>query len=45
MLDQVYSAYKFVNTYTKYLDKVNLLINYQKLKNTDRLLGLFTKAG
>ncbi len=26
------------NTYTKYLDKVNLMINYQKLTNTDRLL-------
>ena len=34
------------NTYTKYLDKVNLMINYQKLNNTDWLHWTrFTKAG
>ncbi len=29
------------NTYAKYLGKANLVINYQKLKNTERLLDPF----
>ncbi len=28
-------------TYAKYLDRANLVINYQKLKNTDQLLDPF----
>ena len=39
------SACEEHNAYVKYLDKVNLMTDYLKSKNTDRLWTCFTKAG